>query len=143
MDEKLIQKELKYFFCKLHWQPVELNRKWPNKFPDSAGVYILFHKSKPVYVGETGRISGRMRDLLNTKNHTIRRSIGKEQFSCCKGYEEASPKKNFPKHIEEKIDAIMREFLICAKPIKFGRKEIEEYILQQYCPKYNHRKKRK
>ena len=146
MDEKLRQQELQcmenYFFCSSNWQRVKLTMEWAKSFPAEAGVYILFHKRKPVYVGETGRISGRMSDLRNTKNHTVRRSIGKERFSNCAGYKRAKPKRDFPEHIEKLVEGVLCEFYVCAKPVNFGRKEIEEHFVSKCCPKYNQRKKR-
>ena len=147
MDDKLSLKEIQnietHLFCRSNWQKVELTSSWAKMFPDEAGVYILFHKSKPVYVGETGKISRRMKNMLDSRQHTVRRSVGQEQYSKIDGYQKASSSKKFPEHIEILVEKFICEFSICAKVVKFGRKEIEEYILKNYNPRYNHKKKRK
>ena len=146
MNDKLVRQELKrtekFLLYKSNWQQVELTGQWAKKFPDEAGVYVLFHESKPVYVGETGKISGRMRDLRNTMNHTVRRTIGENHFSNHAGYQKASSRTNFPKHIEKLVDKLICEFYVCAMPVKLGRKEIEEYISEKHSPRYNQRTRR-
>ena len=37
--------------------------------PPNPGVYCIWEADKLVYVGETGKLSGRMRDLRDTRNH--------------------------------------------------------------------------
>lgn len=103
---------------------------------------MLFDGNEIVYVGETGKISGRMRDMCDTRHHTVRRSIGSSLFPHVEGYEKASSKKKHPDHIEAMITKKMLGLEICAFPVKFGRKELEEYILEKYDPKFNNKKKR-
>ena len=55
---------------------VTLTRQWANTIPSKAGVYAFKQDNKVVYVGETGNLRGRMKDLLDSRHHTIRRSIG-------------------------------------------------------------------
>ena len=58
-----------------------LSSKWVKSFPNKPGVYVAFEGSKIVYVGETGNIRGRMKDLLDTRHHNLRRNIGRLKFS--------------------------------------------------------------
>jgi len=60
---------------------IELTREWARNFPDEAGVYLFREDGEICYIGETGNLRGRMSDILNTQNHTIRRNIGAYHFS--------------------------------------------------------------
>lgn len=75
---KGISKEL---FNKDKRKQVTLTRAWVKQFDKLRGVYFIFEKDELKYVGETGSLNGRMADLLNTKNHKLRRSIGERNFS--------------------------------------------------------------
>lgn len=72
MENKLIKNENK--------KRVELSSDWIKGFPDEPGIYVAFEDDKVVYVGETGKIRGRMRDLRDSRNHNLRRNIGKHNF---------------------------------------------------------------
>jgi hypothetical protein len=37
---------------------------------------MLFENGMLVYVGESGSISGRVMDMLNSRHHTVRRALG-------------------------------------------------------------------
>ena len=123
---------------------IELSRKWTKAFPTKPGVYMIFEGEKLVYVGETGNIRKRMVDLLDSRHHTLRRSLGKCHFSKEKGYKIASSKHKFPEHIEHKIAEWMEKKLrICSLPITVGRKELEERIQDKHREKlYNLRGRR-
>ena len=126
-------------------QSIKLSREWiKRKFQSEPGVYIVFEHGKLVYVGETGNIRKRIRDLLDTRNHTLRRSIGKRHFAEETGYKDASSSRKFPEHIERKIiDYMEKNLKICALPINVGRKELEERIQDKYRGKlYNQRSRR-
>ena len=130
IEDKLIKSEDK--------KKIKLSSDWVNGFPSKPGIYVAFEGEKIVYAGETGNIRGRMRDLQDSRHHTLRRNIGRHNFSSEVGYEDANIKKKFPKHIEEKVDHWLRERIkISALPIKLGRKELEEKIIEKYDPKYN------
>lgn len=119
---------------------VELSRKWIAQFPSKPGVYFVWEdgEDNPVYVGETGNIRGRMRDLQDSRHHTLRRSIGEHRFSGEPGYRSASTKRKFPADIEEKVHAwLTGKTTISALPVKLGRKELEERICERCKPKYN------
>lgn len=41
---------------------------------------MLFENESLVYVGETGSIVGHITDMLNSRHHTIRRSLGEKDL---------------------------------------------------------------
>ena len=116
----------------------EMTRSWSNKFESSAGVYAIKEEGEICYVGETGKLKGRIGDLLNTKNHSIRIKIGEEHFSQLENYVKGSSHKNFPEEIELLINKWMIDKMtIQIIPLQLGRKELEERIFSKYQPKYN------
>jgi excinuclease UvrABC nuclease subunit len=118
--------------------PIELTRAWARKFPNEAGVYILFEGKTLVYVGETKSIRERMLDYLDTRHHTVRRKLGLFNFSEVDGFERAGSKIKYPPHIEMMVDDWFKNnVLICFLVVSLGRKELEELIMQKYKPKYN------
>lgn len=126
--------------------PFQLSREWCKKFPEDAGVYCFFIEDQLRYVGETGCLKKRLADLLDTRNHTLRRSIGEMYFSKEEGYKKTSSQLKFVDHIELKVEQWMINNLKVAwYPVKIGRKEFEEW-LQHKHPEIeflNKRKKRK
>lgn len=121
-----------------------LTKDWVERQPSGSGVYVAFENHQIVYVGETGDIRGRMGDLMDTRNHTLRRSIGRVNFSNEDGYNEATTSRKFPSHVEEKVDSWLKLSIeIAVLPMKLGRKELEEKIYRKYKPKYNQKGQRK
>ena len=117
---------------------IKLTRNWANGFSVLPGIYAIFRKSKLIYVVETGSIRGRMKDLLDSRNHTVRRSIGKRKFSEDRDYRDASSSKKFPLHIENKVTKwIESQAKISTVIVKFGRKELEEMLVAKFLPVYN------
>ena len=119
-----------------------MTRAWAKSQPEEAGVYMLFEDGKPVYVGESGSISGRIADMLDSRHHTVRRAMGEKRFSHISGYKKASSKAKHPEHIEVLIQEAMESLKLCVLPIKIGRKEFEEYIFPKYVPELNRKSKR-
>lgn len=146
MEDSEIDQEFarieKYLFDELNWQEVELTRAWANSQPSEAGVYMLFEECKPVYVGETGSISGRIKDMLDSRHHTVRRALGEKRFHLIDGYQKATSKAKHPAHIEELVENTLSGLKLCVLPIKIGRKEFEEYIFSKYQPELNRKAKR-
>lgn len=134
IEEELLNEE--------SWQSVVLTRSWAKTQSQNAGVYILIENQKIVYVGETGKISERLTDMLDSRHHTVRRSIGEKYFSEESGYEKATSKKKFPVEIENLVENHLRKFKISMLPINFGRKEFEEYIFEKHTPSLNIKLKR-
>lgn len=142
----MIKKELecieRQLFDQRNWQSIDLTRSWAKKQPQTAGVYMLFDEGKPIYVGETGKISGRITDMLDSRRHTVRRSIGEAFFSRQDGYVKATTKQKHPEHIEDLVQNHLKKLKISVLPINFGRKEFEEYIFEKYNPALNRQSKR-
>lgn len=123
---------------------VVIDRDWPKQFSTSAGVYVFFENGKICYVGETGCLRKRMNDILDTRNHTIRRNIGTQHFCHFEDYEKAGPSKKYSENIEKLLNKmICKNLQVSVLPINFGRKEFEEYLFSKYKPDYNLRGKRK
>lgn len=112
-----------------NWKSITMSRTWTSKFPTDAGVYALKENRKVVYVGETGNLRGRMNDLLDSRHHTVRRTIGERYFSKAKGFKKATVKKKFPDKIEKKVNKYICDNLkIACLEVPLGRKELEEFI---------------
>ncbi|MBK7439963.1 MAG: GIY-YIG nuclease family protein [Bacteroidetes bacterium] len=122
-----------------------LTWEWTKLFPDEAGTYLVFENDKLKYVGETGNIKGRIADLLNTKNHTLRRTLGETYFSNVKGYAMASSQKSFVPDIELQLNNFIKMNLtISWQTLEIGRKEFEEWVIEKHTDTvfYNKRKKK-
>ena len=74
---------------------IELTRTWATQFPNTPGVYIFRLGDTIIYAGETGSICGRMKDLIDTRNHTLRRSLGAKLYSDRIDFTKASSKLRF------------------------------------------------
>ena len=123
---------------------ISLKRKWTSIFPSCAGIYIVFEKGKLVYVGETGNLKDRMKDLGRTVNHTLRRAVGNEKFCYIKGWEKATSKRRFNDKIEKLITGYFRKNMeVSFLAIPLGRKELEEWIIEKFKPHYNKKEGRK
>ena len=106
-----------------------LTRQWANTIPSKAGVYTFKQDDKIVYVGETGNLRGRMKDLLDSRHHTIRRTIGTMHYSNIDGFVKATNKIKFPAHIELLINEhIGNKLQFAYLEVSLGRKELEEMI---------------
>lgn len=106
------------------------------EFPNKAGVYSVFEQCELIYIGESGNLKKRLRDLRNTKNHSLRRKLGEKLYSQLKSYFPASSKESFPDTIEDKLTNYMEQNLfILALPTNACRKEIEEQAVKKYKKK--------
>jgi len=123
---------------------VELSRVWANTILSKPGTYAAFENGKVVYVGETGNMRERMKDLLDSRHHTLRRNIGRYNFSKLDGYHSANSKEKFPPHIEEKVISWLTDRItISVLATDLGRKELEERLIEKFHPIYNEKEKRK
>ena len=99
MTEQTVKPYLKSLERKLlsddNWQKIVLTRDWANKFPGDAGVYVIRENSTICYVGETGLLRSRMRDLPDTRNHVVRSKIGNTKFNKVPGFKKATSSKMF------------------------------------------------
>ncbi|MBI4478632.1 MAG: hypothetical protein HY651_01280 [Acidobacteria bacterium] len=115
-----------------------LKTAWANRFPTKAGVYAVFDAKKLIYVGETGSLRGRMKDLRDTRNHTLRRQIGAAKFNDRNGYQPATSKRKFPETIEKLLNEYIEKNLsVKLLPVLLGRKEIEERLIEDESPRFN------
>jgi hypothetical protein len=146
MNSEVITKELERVESLLlnqqRWQTMELTGAWAKKQSEFAGVYMLFDEGRPVYVGETGKLLGRIADMLDSRHHTVRRSIGEQYYSGQTGYVKATSSQKHPDHIETLVQNHLMKLKLSVLPISFGRKEFEEYIIDKYIPVLNRKSKR-
>lgn len=113
-------------------------------FPNNSGVYCLFENEILIYVGETGCLRARMKDIFHTMNHSFRRSLGKHKYAHIPEISEVCSKKNFPFDIELELTKYMESSIrVTHEAVAIGRKEIEEEIFEIHKPIYNIRGLRK
>ncbi len=147
IDSEIYLAELKkQLIQKKNWQQIVFDKDWKLQFPSHAGVYVFKENNDIVYVGETGNLRGRMKDLFDTRHHTVRRTIGQKLFSSIEGYHPATSKVKFAPHIEIMVNNhICTNLSIAFLEIKLGRKELEEMIEKEINPeiRLNKRGKRK
>src|SRR5262245_31700326 len=123
-------------------EPVLLTSEWAASMPVGGGVYAWFDGRKLVYVGESGCLKKRFGDCCRTRNHTLRRAVGRLRFAGLKGYKPASAKETFPPHIEKRINQYLKTLKVSALEVNFGRTEFEEYLVKKHRPVYNKRMQR-
>jgi len=122
---------------------IELTRDWSKSFPNESAVYLFREDGEICYVGETGSLRGRMTDILNTKNHTIRRNLGNSHYSELPNYEKPSSRKGFSDDIEIMLnDQIQNHLTLSFITLSLGRKELEERLFEKLQPKYSLKGKR-
>ncbi len=122
---------------------IEISRNWNDNFPRKAGVYVFFENDTIVYVGETTSLKDRMKDVLRTLNHTLRRKIGEHNFLNHKNYTKASSITKYHPDIESKVDQwFTKKMKMSFLPVPLGRKELEELLVKEYNPKYNSKTRR-
>lgn len=120
-----------------------MTRAWANSFPGEAAVYLFREDGEVCYVGETGSLQGRMNDILDTRNHTARRNLGRSLYSDLPDYERASSKRSFPPEIEAMLNDRIREHLMMSYIlVDLGRKELKEMLFDKLQPKYSVKGKR-
>ena len=131
---------------KNNWQPIALTNEWLASIKNVPGVYVFIESNRIVYVGETGNLKGRMKDLRDSRHHNVRRHIGERYYSNEKGYAPASSKQKFPDNIEKLVEKHLTSKLkLSCLEIELGRKEVEEFIEKDLDPtcRLNVRGKRK
>lgn len=96
-------------------------------WPPKPGVYAIYQGKALVWVGESGDLSGRARDLFRTKNHSFRRQLGAKLFADRPDFEPATSRKSFSPEIEIALTEFMeRKLSFLVIPVAIGRKEVEE-----------------
>ena len=125
------------------WMPIQCTKDWCMSFDKEAGVYAIKEDDKICYIGESGSLRKRMKDLLDTRNHSFRQKVGHTLFADKEGYEKGSSKKKFPANIEVELNLYFEHRLtISTIVVAIGRKELEERLVAKYNPIYNTRGKR-
>lgn len=116
-----------------NWRDVMLTRDWANgNVPDDAGVYVFKMNNDLVYVGETGNLRKRMLDMLDSRNHVLRRTLGKLLFEGRTDFTPATTSAKFCDEIEKLLDDhIVSSMQVSWQVVPFGRKEIEESIFDE------------
>lgn len=118
--------------------PIELTRTWASQFPNKPSVYIFRLGDAIIYAGETGSIRGRMKDIIDTRNHTLRRSLGTKLYSGRPDFTKPSASSKFCNEIELELNAyISFNLTFSFLPVELGRKELEEKLFAVHIPKYN------
>ena len=113
-------------------EPFSRSPEWRMHIPADPGVYTLFEDGKLVYVGESGSLRNRMKDLTDTRNHTLRRKLGARLGSG------GSSKKKFSEAVERKLNSFMEQHLrVKFLVVHLGRKEIEEAVVRGRPHLYN------
>ena len=138
MDTNKYLQELKSKLCApSRRQNIELTREWASTFPDEPGNYIITENGQIIYAGETGSLKGRMLDLLDTRNHCVRRSLGEKYYQDELDYRKATSSQTFSDNIEELINRHMIERLrVSTLVVKLGRKELEELIQSEIAQEH-------
>lgn len=114
-------------------KPIVFSKEWVNTFPDSAGVYILRRDDKICYVGEASSLRSRMYKL--TTKHVVRWKIAKNDFWEKHGKFDS---KNIPEEVKFAIlELLSKDFELSFIEVPFGRKELEQRIIDKYSPIYN------
>ncbi|WP_407522800.1 hypothetical protein PDL71_15780 [Lacibacter sp. MH-610] len=117
-----------------------LKRTWATQFPNTPGVYIFRLGDTVIYAGETGSIRGRMKDLIDTRNHTLRRSLGTKLYSDRVDFTKPSSKQRFCDAIEAELDKyISSNLTLSFIPVALGRKELEEKLFSVHSPEFNNK----
>lgn len=147
MDEKKYIEDLaSELFKKELRKKIAFTKEWLALIPAKAGVYIFTSGDEIVYVGETGNLRKRMKDLFDSRHHTLRRTIGQKFYADTDGYYPATVKVKFPDTVEEKVNThLSSQYKISFMEVPLGRKELEEHIesLMKADIRLNKRGKRK
>lgn len=107
-----------------------LTRRTYSTIPSVSGFYAIYEHKALIYVGETGCLSERFRDIFQTRNHSFRRKLGKILYGSEPGFVAATSQRSFRPDLEGRLTAHMETaltFLIV--PMVFGRTEIEERLV--------------
>lgn len=122
---------------------IKITRDWVKQFPEEAAVYLFRESGKICYIGETGNLKGRMGDILNTQNHTLRRNVGQHNFANHPLYEKASSRKKYAPEIELLLNERIENHLTMSFILTdLGRKELEERLFAKLRPIYSFKGKR-
>ncbi|MCY7360078.1 MAG: GIY-YIG nuclease family protein [Rudanella sp.] len=119
-----------------NWQRFFATKEELTNVPKRAGVYVFRNEEdKIVYVGETGSLYARMKNLFDTRNHNLRRSIVKKFYSDIEqfpNYVLASASDKFDKATEDRVNNhLCQELWLAFMEVPLGRKELELQLLKE------------
>ena len=116
-----------------NFKAITLRGPGPRKLLMTPAFTCLKKATKILYVGETGNLRERMTDLIYTRKHAFRRTIGATLFSDHAEFKKATLRKTFPDVIESLVEGYIRGRLqVFYKKVNLGRKELEELIQSNY-----------
>jgi len=93
------------------------NNNWKSIFPNHSGVYVVWEKGKPIYVGETSGLKSRMSDITRPINHAFTKKISKK-YSLLE---------------LDKLRKFMSDnYQLSYITVNLGRSEIEEYLILRW-----------
>ncbi len=128
-EQEYIEQLAAKLFDKNNRRKIAFSKEWLAEIPSKAGVYVFTSGEEVVYVGETGNLRKRMKDLFDSRNHTLRRTVGERFYSHVEGFCKATVKIKFPAHIEELVNVhLCKKYKVSFLEVSLGRKELEEYI---------------
>ncbi len=133
MDKSAIDQYLEGLKTQLlnkdNWKQIVLSRNWARLAPNEAGVYVLRRGEQSLYVGETGNLRGRMLDLLDSRQHSVRRTLGARLYGDQEGFVKATPSRKFPPQFEQLMNEyITSNLMVAYVVVPLGRKELEELV---------------
>lgn len=112
-----------------NWKQIVLTREWARSAPNDAGVYALKRGEQLIYVGETGNLRGRMLDLLDSRQHSVRRTLGARLYGDQEGFVKATASSKFPPQFEQLLNEyITSNLMVAYVVVPIGRKELEEFV---------------
>lgn len=121
-----------------------LTRIWASQFPNKPGVYIFRLGDTIIYAGETGSLRGRMKGMIDTRNHVVRRTLGTKLYAGRPTYTKPSARQKFWDDLEIELNNyIISNLTLSFIPVELGRKELEEKLFTLHNPEHNNKGQRK
>jgi hypothetical protein len=94
-------------------------KTWAASFPQEGGVYVVWEKAAPIYVGESSSLALRMSDIRRPVNHPF-------------------PKKVCAKHSLDPSELTALALFMSSRytlsyiPVLRGRRELEDYLVLRW-----------
>ncbi len=114
IQNKLLEYEKKLINAQKH---IFFNDNWKEIFPNHSGVYVVWEKEQPIYVGETSGLKSRMSDIMRPINHAFTKKI-------------SNSKKIFD--LQELRKFMSENYKLSYIEVDLGRSEIEEYLILRW-----------
>jgi predicted GIY-YIG superfamily endonuclease len=105
--------------------------------PKCSGIYVVKHKDRLIYIGESSNIYERYTTHSKTTYFSaLRRHIGTELLNY-KLKEKQGKKRYFSAAEDESVSEFLRETSAIFYPVNIGRYELEEYLIKLHKPILN------